>query len=354
MGKNPSMTDTKTPAPEDPAAMPPSPRARRHAWRWVAVGAALALLVVPLIWPVPPLEGVVPARELADPDSNFVTVDGVEVHYKESAPASPTCNVVLLHGFGASTFSWRDTLPGLAERCRVVAFDRPAFGLSSRPMPGQWEGENPYSPAAQADLTIALMDELGMERAVLVGHSAGAVIAVLAAEKYPERVSGLVLEDPAVVSGGGTPAWIAPLLRTPQARHIGPLIVRRLAGSSSDEFIRSAYADPTLVTEPVLAGYRKPLSAENWDRALWELTVAPRPDDPEDALPKLLMPVLVVYGEKDTFVPPEDSRRAAELLPNATATGIPEVGHIPHEEVPGAFETLVFRFLDDLDAAGVP
>jgi len=329
-------------------------RPRRRVWRWVVLAGLVAALVVPLLWPVPELIGVLPPRQLADLDSKFVAVNGVEVHYKESAPASPTCNVILLHGFGASTFSWRDTLAGLAERCRVVAFDRPGFGLTSRPMPGEWEGANPYSPTAQADLTVALMDELGMERAVLVGHSAGAGVAVLVAARHPDRVSALVLEAPAVTTGGGPGAWASPLLRTPQARRIGPLFLRRFAGEGSDDLIRGAYADPSAVTQLTLDGYRKPLSAEDWDRGLWELTAAPRPDDPADALPGLGMPVLVIYGEEDTYVSPDDSRRAAESAPTGQATSIPDVGHIPHEEVPAAFETIIFRFLDDLDAASIP
>lgn len=352
-GKNPRMSDTSTPSGETVGPRAVVARSRRRALYRVLAGIAVLLAVAPLVWPVPPLQNVVPPRELAELDSRFIEVDGVEIHYKESMPASPTCNVILLHGFGASTFSWRDTLPGLSERCRVVAFDRPAFGLTARPMPGEWTGPNPYSQTTQADLTVALMDELGMQRAVLVGHSAGANIAVLVAARHPERVSGLVLEDPAVVSGGGTPRWIAPLLRTPQARRIGPLLVRRIAGPGSDAFIRSAYADPTLVTEQVLAGYRKPLAAEDWDRALWELTIAPRPDTAKD-LPGLRVPTLVVYGEQDTIVAPKDSRRTAELIPGARVVSIPNVGHIPHEEVPGAFETLVFRFLDDLETSGVP
>jgi len=335
----------------------PVDTAKRHGgrvWRWVLLAGLLVVLVVPLLWPVPELIGVVPPRELADLDSKFIEVNGLTVHYKESAPASPTCNVILLHGFGASTFSWRDTVLGLGERCRVVAFDRPGFGLTERPMPGEWEGSSPYSPTAQADLTIALMDELGMQRAILVGHSAGAGVAVLAAARHPDRVSALVLEAPAVVAGGGPPAWATPLLRTPQARRIGPLFLRRFAGEGSDDLVRGAYADASLVTRQTLDGYRRPLSAQDWDRGLWELTAAPRPDDPADVLPELTMPVLVIYGEADAYVSPDDSRRTAKLIPASQSTSIPNVGHIPHEEVPAAFETIVFRFLDDLDAASIP
>lgn len=330
----------------------PSRRTRRLG---IAAAVALALLlVVPMLWPVPPLTGLVQPRELADPDSGFAEVDGVEYHYKIAGDAGASCNIVLLHGFGASVFSWRDTLPSLGERCRVLAYDRPGFGLTSRPLPGEWTGPNPYSASAQADAVVRLMDRFGMQRAVLVGHSAGAVVAVLAAQRYPDRVAGLVLEDPALLSPGGPPGWITPLLRTPQARRIGPALVRRIAGPGSDDFIRSAYSDESILTPAVLAGYRKPLQARDWDRGLWEVTAAPRPADLTDILRDLDVPALVVYGQKDSIVAPADSIAVSELLPLAKVTGLPNAGHLPHEELPAAFETLVFRFLDDLEAAGVP
>lgn len=327
---------------------------RRRGWTLFSLAVLAIVLVLPLVWPVPELSDTVPPARLADPDSRFIDVGEIEFHYKESGDPGATCNVVLLHGFGASVFSWRDTLPSLGDRCRVIGFDRPAFGLTGRPMPGEWTGSNPYSVEEQAAQTVALMDRLGMRRAVLVGHSAGAAVAVLVARDHPDRVSGLVLEAPAVLSGGGPPSWVTPLLRSPQARRVGPLFVRRIAGPGSDEFIRSAYADPDLVTESLLAGYRRPLGARNWDRALWEYTAAPRRMDAEATLGALTMPVLVVYGQEDAIVAPNDSRTVAASIPGAEVVALPDVGHIPHEELPAAFETLVFRFLDDLEAAGIP
>ena len=98
----------------------------------------------------------------------------------------------------------------------MVAFDRPAFGLTERPMPGDFpNGVNPYTADAQADLTVGLMDELGIEQAVLVGNSAGGTIAAHTALRYPERVKALVLVDAAIYGGGGSPSWARPLLTTP-------------------------------------------------------------------------------------------------------------------------------------------
>ena len=133
---------------------------------------AITLVVVPLLYPVAPLTGTVPERELADPDSHFVEINGVTVHYKEMGNGTPV--FILLHGFGASEFSWREVMEPLSGSGRVIAYDRPAFGLTERPMEGNWTGTNPYSVEGNVELLDGLMDELGVDKAVLVGNSAGA------------------------------------------------------------------------------------------------------------------------------------------------------------------------------------
>jgi pimeloyl-ACP methyl ester carboxylesterase len=210
------------------------------------------LLAGPLLIPVPPLEGTVPPETLADPDSRFADVNGVRVHYKMAGSGEPA--LVLLHGFLASTYSWREVMAPLAQTHTVVAFDRPGFGLTQRPMPGEWTGENPYGPEAQATLAVGLMDKLGIKKAVLVGNSAGGTVSVLTALRYPDRVLALVLVDSAVYGGGGVPDWVRPLLTTPQAQRIGPVLVRSVASWGRD-FGRSAWHDPGKLTPEIWAGY---------------------------------------------------------------------------------------------------
>ncbi|MFN2165860.1 MAG: alpha/beta fold hydrolase, partial [Anaerolineae bacterium] len=241
----------------------------------------VVLLVGPFLVSVPPLEDTVPPQQLADPDSRFVEVNGIQVHYKTAGEGEPV--LVLLHGFAASVFSWREVMAPLAEEGTVIAFDRPAFGLTERPMPGEWQGENPYSPEAQADLTVGLLDALGVDKAILVGNSAGGTVSVLTALTHPERVEALVLVDPAIYSGGGSPVLVRPLLRTPQMRHLGPLFARAIREWGLD-FGRSAWHDPSKLTDEIWEGYTKPLQADNWDRALWELTVASRSLNLEERL----------------------------------------------------------------------
>jgi pimeloyl-ACP methyl ester carboxylesterase len=299
-----------------------------------------ALLVGPFLVPVPPLEGLVPPRQLADPDSRFIQVNGIEVHYKIAGSGEPA--LILLHGFGASEFTWRETAAPLAELGAVIRYDRPAFGLTERPL--EWSGPNPYSTDFQVDLVIGLMDALGVPRAVLVGNSAGGTVAMLAALRYPERVQGLILASPAVYAGGGSPAYTRWLFQTPQMDRLGPLVARNIQNWGRD-FAASAWHDPSRITAEIWAGYTRPLQAENWDRALWNLTRASRPSGLDQRLAELDLPILVITGDDDRIVPTEQSIRLAGELPAADLVVIPSCGHVPQEECPQPFLQASREFL---------
>jgi pimeloyl-ACP methyl ester carboxylesterase len=296
----------------------------------------------PFLVPIPPLEGTGPPEQLADPDSKFVDVNGLRVHYKEVGQGEPA--LILQHGFAASLFTWREVLGALAQGRRVVAFDRPAFGLTERPM--EWEGPNPYSAESQADLTIGLMDALGIQKVILVGNSAGGTVSALTALRYPERIPALVLVDPAIYQGG-RPAWFGLLARTPQMQRLGPLLVRRIQKWGRD-FGESAWHDPSRLTDEIWAGYTKPLQAENWDRGLWNLTAASGPTGLGEVLDRLQMPVLVLSGDDDRIVPTEQSVRLANELPDAELVIFPNCGHVPQEECPDLFLEAVEEFLSSL------
>ncbi len=311
----------------------------------VTIVLLAVVLVGPFLVPVPPLQDAVSPEQLADADSQFVEVNGLRLHYKIAGQGEPA--LLLLHGFAASTFTWREVMPSLAQEGTAIAFDRPAFGLTERPMPDEWQGENPYRTEAQPGFVIGLMDKLGMTEAVLVGNSAGGTVAVSTALNYPERVTALVLVDPAIYAGGGTPNWLRPILRTPQARRLGPLFVRRIQEWGQD-MLNSAWHDPAKVTPEVREGYTKLLRIANWDRALWEFTLASHPLGLPDRLNELQMPTLVITGDDDRIVPTEQSVRLAGELPNAELAVIPNCGHVPQEECPEAFLDTVRTFLAGL------
>jgi pimeloyl-ACP methyl ester carboxylesterase len=310
----------------------------------IVLGVLIVIvLVVPLLVPIP-AEDTVPPEKLADADSRFIVVNGIKVHYKMAGQGEPA--FLLMHGFAASVFSWREVMQPFAQHGLVVAYDRPAFGLTARPMPGEWTGTNPYSLDAQVELAIGMMDALGMPRAILVGNSAGGTVAALTALRHPTRVRALILVDPAIFVGGSAP-WYQPLMTTPQGRRIGQLMARQIKNWGI-EFAKSAWHDPAKITPEIWEGYTKPLRAENWDRALWEFTAASRPAEVRQHLAELTLPTLVITGDDDRIVPTEQSVRLARALPNAHLVVIPNCGHIPHEECPDAFMQAVNDFLKRL------
>jgi pimeloyl-ACP methyl ester carboxylesterase len=298
------------------------------------------VLVGPLIVPVPPLTGTVPPEQLADPDSQFIQINGLTIHLKTMGQGEPA--FVLLHGFGASLFSWHEVMEPLSQYGTVIAYDRPAFGLTGRPM--TWTGENPYDMQASVDLLLGLLDHFNIQKVILVGNSAGGTVSMGFTLQHPERVQALILVDPAVYESGGGPSWLRPFYNTPQMNHLGPLIVRSIERKGID-LIKMAWYDPSKITPETLSGYTKPLQADNWDRALWYFTVASQPPNLPGRLSEFTLPVLVITGDTDRLIPPENSVRLAGQLPNAKLVIIPQAGHVPQEEQPGLFMQAVDGFL---------
>jgi pimeloyl-ACP methyl ester carboxylesterase len=300
------------------------------------------VLVGPFLIPVPPIKDARSPEELAWPQSRFVDINGLQIHYEIAGQGKPF--FLLLHGFGASTFTWREIVQDLAERGTVVSFDRPGFGLTERPL--EWQGINPYSPQANLELLEGILDHFDVEKAVLVGNSAGGTIAMQAALRFPERVQALVLVDPAIYSGGGAPVWIRPVLSTPQMRRLGPLFVRQVFGSA-DGLLNMAWHDPSRITPEIQAGYERPLQVENWDRALWELTLASRESNLEEVLTQVQTRTLVITGDDDRIVPTDEAIRLAAELPNAELAIIENCGHVPQEECPIEFMQAMDEFISN-------
>lgn len=314
---------------------------RRRAF-WVGLALAVALTLGPYLIPLPPLEDTLPPEDLADEDSRFIEVDGLRLHYKEAGQGEPA--LVLLHGFGASTFSWRRVLGPLARKRRVVAFDRPGFGLSQRPL-RPTRRPSPYSPEGAADLTAGLMRALGIRRAVLVGNSAGGTVALLTYLRHPDPVAGLILVSPAIHLPVGVPPVLRPLFRTPPMERLGVALVRAVAGRSR-MLLERGYHDPSRITSEDLEGYLRFLKAHDWDRALWHLALETGPVDLRAHLPQVRVPTLMVTGDDDRLIPTAVSVELAVRFPHGELAVLPDCGHLPQEECPEAFLEAVEAFLE--------
>jgi pimeloyl-ACP methyl ester carboxylesterase len=299
----------------------------------------LVLLVGPFLVPVFPAPGTVPPQQLADPDSHFVEINGLNVHYKMMGQGQPV--FILLHGFGASLFSWHAVMEPLSQNGTVIAYDRPAFGLTERPL--KWSGLNPYGPEANVALLLGLMDHFGIQKAFLIGHSAGGALSLQFAYQYPQRVQGLILVDPAINASGNLPDWVRILGKTPEMQHLGPLFVRSIQKKGL-EMIRTAWHDPSKITQATLDGYTRPLKAENWDRALWDFTLASHDTGLLQHLSDLQVPCVLITGDDDRIVPTAETVQLSDVITGSTLVVIPHTGHIPQEEWPDAFMEVVREF----------
>jgi pimeloyl-ACP methyl ester carboxylesterase len=308
-------------------------------------GLFVLLLAGPLLVPVRPLPGLRPPAELVEPGGRIVEVPfpgtrGLQVHVREAGEGDR--EFLLLHGFTFNSWSWAAVMPGLARHGRVVAYDRVPFGLSEKLLPGDWSGPNPYTADAALRQLEALRDALGLRRPVLVGNSAGAFLAARAVLAAPGRYAGLVLVGPAILRGPSQAS--VPLLRTPQLRHVGPLLARRVGRNGW--LLRRSYAHPERITAEQARRCAIATEATNWDAALWEAIASgtAQPDISAE-VPRIAVPTLIIGGERDAVVPASDFRRLAEMIPGAELTVLPDVGHVPQEEAPEEFLSAMERWL---------
>lgn len=331
--------------------------------RWIVRLLVLLLVVLlagPYLIPMPAVG--VEAAALADADGYFIDVDGLSTYVLERGDAdSPP--LLLLHGWGASTFSWREQMTPLAEAgYRVIAFDRPPYGLSAK------TGDTiPYTPLTLADFTARVLDKLEIQKAVLVGHSQGGAVVGYFAVKYPERVEKVVFvsgalrptDDPPVTGGGGNrvgaqmgmPPFVSGLLNFPPLARWGQLAIRTFVQPDfGTNILRSAYHDPNFITPAIAEGYSRALRVVGWDEALLrQLQNSSFTAEPLTAaqISAIAAPVMIVWGESDTWVPPIVGERLHELLPQAVYVTYPQVGHLPHEEAAAAFNADLLAFLED-------
>ena len=315
----------------------------KRAGLMVLAGGLTMLMVGPFMIPVPPLKGTFPPHDLADDDSDFVKVNGLDIHVKTRGKGEPV--FVLLHGFAASLYTWQAVMEPLSQLGTVIAYDRPGFGLSERPL--TWQRQNPYGLESQVELVMGLLVHYGIKRAVLVGSSAGGTVSLKVALAHPERVAALVLVDPAVYHSGGAPRWLQAVLSTPQMRRLGLLATRQILTRGRD-LIKLAWHNPDLLPPDMMEYYQKPFKVDNWDKALWEFTLASRPLGLTEHLSKISMPILVVTGDDDRIVPTRESIQLAGELPNASLRVIKNSGHLPHEEQPKAFMEAISSFIQSI------
>jgi abhydrolase domain-containing protein 6 len=245
--------------------------------------------------------------------------------------------LVLLHGLGASSFSWRGNIGPLSRHFRVLAPDLPGHGRTPAAAVPDFRLET------LTQELLRLLDRCGVDRAALAGNSLGGSLALLLARECPERFPALALLDPAAF-----------LRRTPRLFY--PLRLPLLGWAAASLLghwiiplaLRQIYFRKELITPEVVAGYaptfrtlanrlairRLVCQVEHWPLSRVETLVG-----------RITQPLCLIWGKEDRVLPLSQGIWLKNHLPQAELHVLPEVGHAPQEEAPGLVNDLLLGFL---------
>lgn len=264
---------------------------------------------------------------------------GFQVAYQTQG--SEGVPVVLVHGFGASFFHWRKNIPELAQNCRVYAIDLIGFGKSAKPKPVE---QIEYTFETWGAQIADFCREVIGEPAVLIGNSIGCIAVMQAAVDAPEIARSLALINCSLRllhdQRRATQPWI---------KRIGaPLLQKVLKNQAIGQWFFSQIAKPKTVRNILLKAYGR---SEAVTDELVELLLGAASDRgaaavfiaftgysqgalPEDLLPKLPCPAIILWGEKDPWEPIALGRKFADYPQVKQFIEIPGTGHCPQDEAP--------------------
>ena|SRR5271165_537763 len=272
--------------------------------------------------------------------SRFIPAGGLRWHV-QTMGRGPA--LLLLHGTGAATHSWRDLAPLLAEHFAVVAPDLPGHGFTAMP---QISG---LSLPGMARAAAALLRAMNVTPLLAAGHSAGAAILARMCLDGAIAPAGLVSLNGAFLPFGGPPAQIfAPLAKLLARLPVVPqlfawratdrqVVERLLRGTGSSIGPQGTELYARLIRRPGHAAAALGMMAN------WNLQSMQRD------LPRLKPPLLLIVGGNDRTIRPAEAKRVRALVPGATLAELPGLGHLAHEERPLEVAALITRFAGSLE-----
>lgn len=322
-------------------------------WILKTLAAILALLVVVVFFftVLASLRETKTRQEAAPSTGRFVQAGDVELFVQEIGPADGQV-ILFVHGTAAWSGLWQETMVPLAEAgYRCIAIDIPPFGYSERPSTPS------YGNADQAKRIVALMDTLGIERAILLGHSFGGGATVETALTIPERIEALILADAGALNLNLQPA---PTPQNPSAMEVflGTPSLRNpvLAATATNPLftktlISAMILDPADATRETIDILQAPLVLEgatntlgDWLRSVLGPQQVSLTSDPAN-YQRLSMPALIIWGDSDTVIPLKEGEYLQSILPDAKLVVMEGVNHIPHLEDREKFVEIVLGFL---------
>jgi pimeloyl-ACP methyl ester carboxylesterase len=268
-----------------------------------------------------------------------MNLDGLSCRYQRAGSGRA---VLLVHGLMGYSFSWRHTIPALAQEATVYALDLPGTGLSD------YSSAMDCGLAASAKRLLGFMDQSGIASCDLLGTSHGGAVAMMAAAQAPQRVRRLILVAPANPwSARGR--FLIPFLSNPAIAQVFLQLAPRLR-ILQEFYFRRLFGDTRRIRAGTLEGYLARMRTRNsfeyglsvlrtWKRGMEEL---------ESAIPSIAhIPTLLVWGDRDGAVDPASAHTLKAQFQNSRLLMLEGVGHLPYEEVPEEFNRAVGLFLSE-------
>lgn len=248
---------------------------------------------------------------------HWVHVRGLPMRYLDAGPRNGQV-IILVHGLGDSAETWSGVVSPLARTHRVIVPDLVGFGRTIIPPEGMHF-------SVLADYFSALLAALPLDRAVVVGNSLGGAVAIRHAARHPEQVSRLFLLNTAGVPFGDVGIF------NPKSRADASALIavsggalQRLPGFILDDLVRRT-ADP----------------------ARRAFLASPEPTDVTDDLPRLAVPITIIWGERDRLIPISVAHLIRSFQPATEIITLPNAGHIPQGDAPNEVARLILGRLTD-------
>ena len=270
------------------------------------------------------------------PNSAFIDIDGVSVHYIIEGRSDDSLPIVFIHGTSASLHTW-DTLSSLLKtNKKIIRFDLPAFGLTGPNRLNQYDF-NFYNQFIDEFLL-----KLNVTQCIVAGNSLGGSIAWNYAIASPDKVKQLILLDasgyPKKDEKGSLGFKLAAIPVLNQAlKHISPISLIRKS-------LEDAFYDKSLVTEKMVQQYHDMLLREGNRAAVLELFQHPMKPDPSK-IKTITQPTLIIWGKEDQLISYKNAALFNQDIQDSRVLVLDKVGHIPMEEAPNQVATAILKFI---------
>ncbi|WP_020407942.1 alpha/beta fold hydrolase [Hahella ganghwensis] len=281
--------------------------------------------------------------------SHFIQVDELRIHYREVLPFQETDAppILLLHGFPTSSLLWRNIMPVLGRKQRVIAVDLPGYGESDKPL------NVSYSFRYYQRFLDRFLDSLGLAQINLVVHDTGGPIGAYWAVHRTDRVRQLAMLNTLVFSDF---SWaVMAFLFSCKLPGIRSLLASPW-GLKTSLYLGMNHHEK--VDEELIQQIQTPFTEKRARKALLKAGVGLTPagfKDLEKLLAGLTMPVGIFYGAKDLILPdmPKTAERLIAMLPDVSVVSLPECGHFLQEDDPEQVSALLADFFEGTQSNGI-